>query len=610
MFLRISLLMLCLLVAASAAAQDSDLPAIQPRLEALAQDSSAAADERLTELFDLYWTWQMTRHPEYATYVGYPGQNDRWTDDSKAAVERRHAQVRRFLEVARTFENASLSEANRLNLGLFTRDLQDEADGQRFGEEVLRLSQMGGVQQTVPQVLAAMPTESVADYENHLARLRAVPTFVEQQIAWLREGLAEGVTPPQIILRDIPEQVENLLAEAPMDSPLLRAFRQFPERVPAQEQERLRREAATAYEDAVRPAFDTLRAFLADEYVPAARESIALSELPEGEDWYAHRVASYTTTDRTPQDIHDTGKREVERIRAEMEAVMDSAGFDGGFEAFVTFLRTDPQFFYDTPEALLEGYRDITKRADPELVRLFGTLPRLPYGVKAIPAYAEKSQTTAYYMRGSREANRPGFYYANTYDLGSRPKWEMEALSLHEAVPGHHLQIALAQELEGVPEFRRRGGYTAFVEGWGLYSESLGEEMGFYQDPYSKFGQLTYEIWRAVRLVVDTGMHALGWSREEAIDYFAENAAKTEHDITVEIDRYIAWPGQALAYKIGELKIKELRAAAEDELGAAFDIRAFHDEVLSAGAIPLDVLERRIEAWVAAQKSETQQARR
>ncbi len=317
-----------------------------------------------------------------------------------------------------------------------------------------------------------------------------------------------------------------------------------------------------------------------------------------------------TTTDLTPQQIHDIGLREVARIRAEMEALIPTTGFQGSFDEFVRFLRTDPRFFFDKPEDLVSAYRDIAKRADPELTRLFGRLPRLPYGVIAVPAYAEKSTTTAYYEGGAPAAGRPGYYFVNTYDLKARPKWEMEALTLHEAVPGHHLQTALAQEMEGVPEWRRHDDHTAFTEGWGLYAESLGGEMGFYQDPYSKFGQLTYEMWRAVRLVVDTGMHSLGWSRDRAIEYFKANAPKTEHDIVVEIDRYIVWPGQALAYKIGELKIKELRALAEKELGAKFDVRAFHDEVLGRGSVPLDVLDAKIRGWIAEQKRAGERAAR
>jgi uncharacterized protein (DUF885 family) len=373
----------------------------------------------------------------------------------------------------------------------------------------------------------------------------------------------------------------------------------MPASIDALQAERLRTRAQAAYSEQVAPAYEKLLAFLEDEYLPASRDSIALGDLPNGEAWYAHNVSNYTTTDLTPEEIHQIGLREVARIRAEMERIREQTGFDGDLPEFFEFLRTDPRFYHTTAEDLLREYRDIAKRADPELMKVFGHLPRTPYGVVAVPSYAEKSQTTAYYQRGSVMAGRPGYFYANTYALDTRPRWEMEALTLHEAVPGHHLQIAIMDELEDVPWYRRVGGYTAFIEGWGLYSESLGEEMGFYQDPYSKFGQLTYEMWRAIRLVVDTGMHHLGWSRQQAIDYFKENASKQEHDITVEIDRYIVWPGQALAYKIGELKIKELRAWATAELGGRFDVRAFHDTVLGSGAVPLDMLEANVKAWVA-----------
>jgi uncharacterized protein (DUF885 family) len=352
----------------------------------------------------------------------------------------------------------------------------------------------------------------------------------------------------------------------------------------------------------VAPAYERLLEFTENEYLPGARESIAARDLPDGEAWYAHNVAVRTTTDLTPKQIHDIGLAEVARIRSEMEAIIASTGFEGSFEEFLAFLRTDPRFYHTKAEDLMSEYRDIAKRADPELTKLFGVLPRTPYGVIEVPDYAAPSQTTAYYQRGSLKAGRPGYFFANTYVLDTRPRWEMEALTLHEAVPGHHLQIAIQQELEGLPWFRQNPSYTAFVEGWGLYSESLGEEMGFYRDPYSKFGQLTYEMWRAIRLVVDTGMHQLGWSRQQAIDFFKENAGKSEHDIVVEVDRYIVWPGQALAYKIGELKIKELRAFATDALGEKFDIRGFHDELLGNGAVPLSVLEANIRAWVEAQR--------
>jgi uncharacterized protein (DUF885 family) len=463
------------------------------------------------------------------------------------------------------------------------------------------VNQMQGVQQNVAQTIVMMRAASTADYEDVVSRLRGVPRLIEQTIALLEKGLETGITPPRITLRDVPQQILNQVVEEAPASPLLRPFSRFPETVSAADRDRLKSDATAAYRDHVAPAFRRLHRFFAETYLPRTRESIALSDLPDGEAWYAFNVRQTTTTHLTPREIHATGLQEVRRIRAEMDGVIAASGFaGGGFPEFMTFLRTDPRFFFERAEDLLAAYRDICKRADPELVGLFATLPRLPYGVVPVPAYAERSQTTAYYEPGSPSAGRPGRFYANTYDLRARPKWEMEALALHESVPGHHLQIALAQEMPGVPEFRKHGFYTAFIEGWGLYAESLGSEMGFYKDPYSRFGQLTYEVWRAIRLVLDTGMHAFGWPREKAIAYFEENAGKAAHDIVVEVDRYIVWPGQALAYKIGELKIKELRARAAAARGPAFDVRAFHDQVLAGGAVPLDVLESRIDAWVAA----------
>ncbi|MEM6829497.1 MAG: DUF885 domain-containing protein, partial [Bacteroidota bacterium] len=350
----------------------------------------------------------------------------------------------------------------------------------------------------------------------------------------------------------------------------------------------------------VNPALLTFHDFLKDTYLPNARKTYGLNDLPNGEAWYRERISFHTTTSLTAKEIHEIGKQEVARIHEEMEKVLEEVNFQGGVSDFNNFLKTDPQFYFTDPEELLAAYRDICKRIDPELPKLFGTLPVLPYGVKETPAYRSKSAPSAYYMPGSREAGRAGYFYANTYDLKSRPKYEMEALSLHEAVPGHHFQIAIAQELENQPEFKTATfQFTAFSEGWGLYSESLGEELGLYTDPYQRYGRLTAEVWRAIRLVVDTGIHAFGWSREEAIDYFKANSGIAEHDITVEVDRYIAWPGQALAYKIGELKILELRERAEEKLGNDFDIRAFHDVVLGSGPLPLNVLESNVEDWIA-----------
>ncbi|MEX2560973.1 MAG: DUF885 domain-containing protein, partial [Pirellulales bacterium] len=340
------------------------------------------------------------------------------------------------------------------------------------------------------------------------------------------------------------------------------------------------------------PAYQRFLDFMRSEYVPAARGEVGASALPKGRDFYRHRVRQFTTLDLEPQQVHDVGLAEVARIKAEMHEVIRRSGFEGDFAAFVEFLRTDPRFYVDTPEQLMKEVAVVLKRMDGELPRLFQTLPRLSYGIREVPKFIAPSTTTAYYSPGAGDGSRAGFYYVNTYNLKSRPLYEIEALSLHEAVPGHHLQIARQQELEGVPDFQRFAGFTAFVEGWALYAERLGLETGFYQDPYSDFGRLSYEMWRACRLVVDTGMHYLGWSREQAIQFMADNTALTRHNITTEVDRYIAWPGQALAYKIGELKIRELRGMAEERLGTRFDIREFHDVVLGSGAVPLEVLER------------------
>jgi uncharacterized protein (DUF885 family) len=573
-----------------------------PPIAALAQ-SRDADSLRLRRLIALHWDYTMREYPEFATAVGYPGQNARWTDNSADALARRKRELNEPLAVLQSIDRSRLPAADQLNYDLFRRNITDAIEEGRFPGELMPVTQLGGVQQDVPSTIAQSPANTVRDHEDIAARLRGVPVLVDQTIALLERGLAARVTPPRITLRDVPQQVQNLIVDDPLTSPMLEAFTKFPAAVPTAERERLRAVAVAAYREAVAPAFRRLRAFLAERYVPGCRESIALRDLPDGMTWYRVRARASTTTDLTPEQIHAIGLAEVKRIRGQMDSVIAASGFRGSFTEFVQFLRTDARFYFTTADDLLRASRDIAKRVDPELVRLFGTLPRLPYGVSPIPAYAERSQTTAYYQPGSPQGHRAGTYFVNTYNLPARPRWEMEALTLHEAVPGHHFQIALSQELEGVPEFRRYGGYTAFVEGWGLYSESLGGELGLYGDAYSKFGQLTYEMWRAVRLVLDTGIHTMGWSREQAIEYFRANAAKTEHDITVEVDRYIVWPGQALAYKIGELKLKELRAYATTQLGDRFDVRAFHDQVLGAGALPLDILEGRIRAWVAVVKA-------
>ena len=572
----------------------------QQRLDTVAANQGFAnQDQRLTALMDIIYEYQVTEYPEYATWLGYPGQDDRWTDSSQTAIDRRKGETRSILGVLESISKASLSKTAQLDYQLIHKELTAAIVSQSYADDLMPINQMGGVQQDIASMIAMMPHRSEAQYENIVSRLESAGTLIEQNIAILRSGLEQGMTPPAITLRDVPQQILNQLYDDPMDSPLLAAFKQFPKALSEDQQRQLRQRAVAAYSTGIVPAYRQLLDFMRERYIPNAVQTVGLSNLPNGQAWYAHRAEQSTTTNLSPEQIHKLGLSEVKRIRSAMEDIIRASGFKGDFEAFTHFLRTDQQFYFTSKQDLLREYRDIAKRADAQLPPLFGKLPRLPYGVEPIPGYAEKSQTTAYYRPGAQSVGRAGIFFANTYALETRPKWEMEALTLHEAMPGHHLQIALAQEQDDLHSWRRdMYNVTAFVEGWGLYSESLGEEMGFYKDPYSKFGQLTYEMWRAVRLVVDTGMHSLGWSRQRAIDFFIANSAKSEHDITVEIDRYIVWPGQALAYKMGELKIKELRAFATAELGDAFDIRAFHDLVLEAGPIPLDILEQRVRDWV------------
>ncbi len=573
------------------------------RYQAVVETKGTATEAaRLHELFKVDWAYTIDVAPEFATYLGVPGYDRKWTDLSPAAIAERRALTGRPLQVLASIDRSQLPPLDQINFDLFKRQAEEALEGVRFPTEYYQLTQLNGIQQDAAQLFSMMPSQTAAQLENHLARLEALPVVVDQVIALLQEGLKRGVTPPQITLRDVAQQVRNQIPEDAFKSPLLQGFNDLPATVAGEPSTQLRAAAAKVYTATVRPAFQRLEQFLTTQYLPGARRPIAATALPDGAAFYAWRIKTQTSTDLTARQIHEIGLAEVKRIRAEMEMIKAKTGFKGPLPEFFTYLQTDPKFFFTDKEDLMRAYRDIAKRADPQLMKLFKTLPRTPYGVIPVPAYAEKSQTTAYYNPGAADTGRPGYFYANTYALETRPKWEMQPLTLHEAVPGHHLQISLAQELGDLPDFRRYGGYTAFVEGWGLYAESLGEEMGFYTDPYDKFGQLTYEMWRAVRLVVDTGMHALGWSRAQAIEYFKANSSKPEHDIVVEIDRYIVWPGQALAYKLGELKIKELRAYATQELGKKFDVRLFHDEVLKNGAVPLSVLESQIKAWVAAQK--------
>lgn len=575
----------------------SESISIQAHCGRLIESQGRAPDaDRLQQLFSYHWEHKMSQYPEWATQIGHPGYDGLWTDWSFEAVEARKAAVDLQLKALDSISQDQLIAEDQLSSDILRWTLNDEKGEYDFPRELLPLTHMDGVQQDAARILAMMPARTGEQIESIVSRLERLPLLVDQTIALMQEGMRQGITHPRVTMADVPSQIKNQIVNSPSQPPMLAAMSALP-RENGDRISSLVRDAEQLYADKVAPSLTKLLTFVESEYIPACRETTAWSDLPKGRQWYEWHVRRNTTTDMTPDEVFAVGQSEVARIRDEMTGVMKLAGFSD-FAVFCDHLRTDPQFYFDSPKELLSAYRDIVKRVDPELIRFFGILPRLPYGVIPIPSYAEKSQTTAYYQPGSLKGGRPGYYYANTYDLKSRPKWEMEALSLHEAVPGHHLQIALAQEMENLPEFRKNLWITAYGEGWALYSESLGEQMGFYADPYAKFGQLSYEMWRAIRLVVDPGLHAKGWSREKAIQFFAANSSKPMHDMTVEIDRYIVWPGQAISYKTGELKIRQLRKLAETKLRERFDIRAFHDELLSTGCIPLDLLERRIGNWI------------
>ncbi|HEX8088764.1 MAG TPA: DUF885 domain-containing protein, partial [Blastocatellia bacterium] len=555
--------------------------------------SSSDAAKKLHALFEEDWQWGLQQFPESATLLGDNRYNDRLTDLSPEAIGRRKAHEREMLDRIQKISRADLAGQDVISYDLFLLNKKLNVEGARFPTEYMPIDQMNGLQISFGQMVAATPFRNVKDYEDYLARLAAFPRHIDQVIALMNRGIETKWIQPGVPLRSLPAQIEGQLTGDPAKSALYKAFENFPQDVSETDRARLSAAGKRALADSFMPAMKKLSEFIKQTYLPAARNEVGAAALPEGESFYQYSIRRHTTTDLTAKEIHEIGVREVARIRKEMEGIVEKVGFKGSFQEFLTFLRTDPRFYYTKAEDLVAGYALISKRADGKLPEMFQELPRTPYGIHVIPDYEAPAQTTAYYQPGAADGSRAGLYMINTYKLETRPKYEMEALSLHEAVPGHHLQIARAQELGGLPDFRRNAGYTAYVEGWGLYAESLGGEMGFYTDPYSKFGQLTYEMWRACRLVVDTGMHASGWTRQQAIDFMKENTAKTENDIIVEIDRYIVWPGQALAYKIGELKIKELRARARKELGGRFNLKKFHNAVLDDGPLPLDLLEKR-----------------
>lgn len=560
-----------------------------------------ASDESLDAIISNHWDWVLEQYPEYRREYGDMSGNQSWTDLSADVLKERNADTQAFIADLSRIDPSSLSPTAQLNQRMLKTALQEAVESYENGLHLIALNMRSGPQHRYTMV-ERLPMATETDYIDWLARLEKLPEQLSQYQALLEEGADRQRTQARIIIERIPKQLDALIVEKPQESPFWGVFETLPDSISPSRAEELQAQAADIIENKLIPAYAQFKAFIEETYLPNSRAQPGIGSLPGGKEVYAMLARHFTTTNMTPEEIHNVGLAEVARIRGEMIEVIEEVGFDGDINAFNDFLRSDPQFYYETAEELLEGYQAVSKRLDPQLVKLFGKLPRMPYGVRPIAPELAPDTTTAFYMRPALDGSRPGWYYVNLYKPEVRPKYEMEVLSVHESVPGHHLQIALAQEIEGLPEFRRNSSVTAFIEGWGLYSERLGYDMGLYEDPYSRYGQLIYDMWRAVRLVVDTGIHYFGWSRQEAIDYFKDNAAKTEADIINEIDRYIGWPGQALAYKIGQLKMLELRALAEQELGERFDIRAFHDELLGVGAIPLDALEVRMTRWIEQEK--------
>src|SRR6266850_7177625 len=569
---------------------------------AFAQDSRVNETAKtLHDLFAAEWDYQMEQHPTWASSLGDRRWNDRWSDSSLDAIYKRHNHDIATLSKLTKINRAALSPSDQLNYDLFKKDYENGIEDFQYRWYLLPLNQLGGVH-TVNQLAETLRFDTLKDYEDWLARLKALPVRVDQTIALMRTGMKERIILPKIVVQRVPAQIDHQIVSDPKASPLYKPFTKFSSSIAASDQVRLAKAAQVTIADTVVPAYRKLKEFIVSDYLPAALDQVGLWQLPNGAAMYAYAARDNTTTDLTPQEIHEIGLKEVKRIRAEMQAIIDKLGFRGSFAEFAKFMRRDPKFYFKTESEVLEAYRALSRRIDPLLVKVFRTLPRMPYGIEPVPANIAPDSPAGLYRGPAADGSRAGIFSVNTFKPEIRPKYEMMALSLHEGVPGHHLQFGLAMEQQGMPNFRRYGGYTAFAEGWGLYAESLGDEMGLYDDPYSKFGQLTYEMWRAIRLVVDTGMHAKKWTRQQAIDLFKENTAKTELDIVNEVDRYIAWPGQALAYKIGELKIKELRGRAKKTLGDKFDLREFHDVILRQGAVPLDVLEGIVDDWLTKQK--------
>ena len=553
-------------------------------------------NQKFVDYLDSDWEQTLINNPLFATYTGDKRFNDKINPNTIDQFNKVRSQDLESLKKLMAISEDKLDDDNKLNYKLKKFDLESDLNLSQFPIYYLRLNQRGGIQ-SFYETGNRLVYQSKKDYEDWLNRLSQFSENIYTFIEINKEGLEKGYTQPKLVTRGVISQIDAIINSDIELNPYLKVFLEANEEYFSKdEKEKLINDAKQLIQKEINPAYESLNNFLKNKYLINSRESIGIKDIPDGKKYYEQLAKHYTTTDLTPEEIHDIGLKEIQRIRAEMEEIIDLVNWDGDFDSFLNYLRTSPRFYYDNPDDLFDAYLIMSKTIDPLLPKLFNVFPRAPYGVIPIPAESAPFTTTAYY--NSPSPGRPGYFYANLYKPDSRPKYEIPVLTVHEAVPGHHFQISLAQELENVPTFRKYQGITAFVEGWGLYSEELGEYINLYDDPYDKFGQLTYDMWRAIRLVVDTGMHYKDWTRDDAINLFIENSAKSILDIENEVDRYIAWPGQALAYKIGQLKILELRSKAEKELGEKYDIKDFHDEVLKRGSLPLDLLEYYINEWI------------
>tara|TARA_A100001388_G_scaffold94582_1_gene68612 strand:- start:92 stop:1870 length:1779 start_codon:yes stop_codon:yes gene_type:complete len=553
--------------------------------------------KKFKEFLDKNWQDSLEKSPLFASLLGDKRYDEKVSSNSieDFFIEKEYESY--VLDVLSQIDPNNLSEEDQLNYRLLKSDYEISLEGREYPGYYMRLNQRGGVQDYYLYGNRLNFTD-LQSYKNWFERVKGYTQNVRNSLEINKEGLELGYTQPKLVTRGVSAQIGAMLEKDLEDHPYFKIFKNVGDVASSEDALALQNEVKEYIQNVLNPTYQELYDFLVNEYLPESRDTIGISDVPNGKEWYEYLARYHTTTNLTPDEIHEIGLREVAKIRAEMEDIIEQVGWEGDFNSFLQYLRTDPRFYYETGEELLQAYRAMSKEIDAYMPTLFNKLPRAPYGVIPIPMESAPFTTTAYYNAPSK--GRPGYYYANLYMPEVRPKYEIPVLSVHEAVPGHHHQISLAQEMENVPNFRKYLSITAFVEGWGLYSEQLGESMGIYDDPYDKFGQLTYDMWRAVRLVVDTGMHYKNWSREDAVNLFLENTAKTEQDINNEVDRYIAWPGQALAYKIGQLKIMELRDKSKEALGDDFDIKDFHDHILSFGSIPLNILEEKVDEFIEA----------